>query len=123
MQEVIPLDCFLFTEIVEFEREGNIIYVKDLPKKEKWRLIIFIDGVFLDLITGDEILPLPAESDGTLIDTLYANTRYVNILQKPTREITDFEKTRAKEVYDAYLERKRNIEKKKVIPFEQKRLI
>lgn len=121
MENTVPRECFLFSEIVIFERIGNIIYKKDLTKKEKWRLIIYMNGTFLDLITGDEILPMP-EKNGTVVGPIYENIMYLEKIQNPNREITKFEYSRGQEVYQTYLLKKELMKEKKLIPFKQKRL-
>ncbi len=116
----IPLDCFYFCEVAEFEREGNTIYYKELNNSIKWRLIIFIDGIFLDIKTGDELPPMPDECEFS--SDLFENTLYVTMIQTPTREISKLEQTRAEEVYQTYLKKKKLIEEKKLIQFQQKKL-
>ena len=53
---------------------------------------------------------------------LFENTLYVTKIQTPTREISKLEQTRAEEVYQTYLKKKKLIEEKKLIQFQQKRL-
>lgn len=122
MENTIDKEYFLFCEVVEFEIFGYTIYKKDLKKSEKWRLIICIDGIFLDVKTGDEILFLPEDNYGNITGEIYANTLYANIVQKPTRDITAYELERGTEVYNNYIQIKKLIEEKKVIKFKQKRL-
>lgn len=122
MESLVPKENFFFCEIFEFERIENVIYKKELDQKTKWRLVIFADGNLFDVKSGEQILPLP-EENGSLIGPLYENTRYISYIQQPNRELTEYEISRGQEVYKEYLEKKKLIAEKKLVPFQQKRLV
>lgn len=121
MENLVPRECFFNCETVVFSSENGSLYYEDATIEETMRLIIFADGKFFDLKTGDEIINIEND-DGLITGEIYANTMYVQNIYNYDEELTDELYNRGQEVYQMYLLKKRLIEERKLVLFQQKRL-
>lgn len=124
MDNPVTRDRILVAKIrmfIHYDKDTGVLTEKRLTEQEQYRMVIFMDGDIIDFQTGDILKHIEADDDGVIFGNIYINEMYIDELYNAP-EVTKAEFEYAQELYQYYLERKKLIEEKKVIPFQQKKL-
>lgn len=84
-------------------------------------MVIFMDGELIDFRSGDILKHIDTDDAGLIESEICINDMYIEELYNAP-EVNEEEFAYAQELYQYYLNRKKLIEEKKIIPFKQKRL-
>ncbi|MCX4248496.1 MAG: hypothetical protein OSJ65_01890 [Bacilli bacterium] len=121
MDNILPKENFFVCDTSMFELDNDTVYYVDLDMEDKRRLAIFVDGVFIDVKTGDQIRN-KTDEENVQEDTIFENTRYVEMVYNINGELTDELYEAGQKTYREYLTKKKLVAEKKLIIFPQKKL-
>lgn len=120
---IIKKSDVIFLKTIKYiDKKGNLLLVdEDFIEStfDIYRYAFLVEGHIIDILTGQEIYPLP-QANEKINGTIYANTLYyISILNC---EVEDALLIEAAKAYNNYLYQQSLINEKKLIPFRNRRL-